>query len=263
LPGRPRQPPADRLDRLEVRDRLDVLDVRDMLVQPDTLDRLELHRPRPMSGDLADRLRLIVVTDAALAGGCGVVDVVRAALRGGAPAVQVRDKDGSAREQAALARALLPETRAAGALLFVNDRVDVALAVGADGAHLGDDALPLAAARRIVPAGFLLGRSADTPDEAKAAERDGADYIGTGPVYGTATKHDAGGAIGTARIAEVAGAVAIPVVGIGGIAATNAAPVVAAGARGVAVVSAVMAAADPEAAAREILAAISALTGRG
>jgi thiamine-phosphate pyrophosphorylase len=211
-----------------------------------------------MTRDLARRLALIVVTDGGLAGDRGVLDVVRAALRGGAPSVQLRDKHGSAREQAALARALLAETRAAGALLFVNDRLDVALAAEADGAHLGDDDLPLEAARRIVPAGFLLGRSADTPEEARAAEREGADYVGTGPVYGTATKHDAGVAIGTAPIAEVSAAVSIPVVGIGGISVGNAAPVVEAGACGVAVVSAVMAAADPEAAVRDLLAAVGA-----
>jgi thiamine-phosphate pyrophosphorylase len=107
-----------------------------------------------VSGGLAERLRLIVVTDADCGAGRDVADVVRAALRGGAPAIQLRMKDASARETAALARALLAETRAAGALLFVNDRVDVALAVGADGAHVGQDDLPAAAARAITPPAF-------------------------------------------------------------------------------------------------------------
>ncbi|HEU0051574.1 MAG TPA: thiamine phosphate synthase [Longimicrobium sp.] len=212
--------------------------------------------------ELADRLALIVVTDPDCGAGRSVVEVVRAALRGGAPAIQLRAKEMGAREMTELARALIAETRTAGALLFVNDRVDVALAAGADGAHLGDDDLPLAAARRIAPPGFLLGMSADSPEGARAAERDGADYVGVGPVYGTASKADAGDAIGTARIAEVAAAVRIPVVGIGGIAIGNARPVIEAGAAGVAVISAVVRAADPEAATRALVGEVVGNHGR-
>lgn len=206
-----------------------------------------------MTPDLRDRLRLIVVTDPECGDGRTVVDVVRAALRGGAPAVQLRMKDAPAREMTDLARALLAETRAAGALLFVNDRVDAALAVGADGAHVGQDDLPVAAARKIAPAGFLLGVSAETAELARAAEADGADYVGVGPVYLTGSKADAGDAVGTERITQVAAAVRIPVVGIGGITIENAPPVIHAGAAGVAVISAVMRAADPEAAARALM----------
>lgn len=204
---------------------------------------------------LVERLRLIVVTDPDC-GGREVRDVVRAALRGGAPSVQLRLKDGVAREMVELARALAEDTRAAGALLFVNDRVDVALAAGADGAHVGEDDLPVEAARRIVPPGFLLGVSADTPEAARAAERAGADYVGVGPVYATPSKADAGDPVGTARIAAVASAIAIPAVGIGGIAVENARAVMEAGAAGVAVIGAVMRAPDPEAAARALLAAV-------
>lgn len=207
-----------------------------------------------MSGTLADRLRLIVVTDPDCGAGRDVADVVRAALRGGAPAIQLRMKDASAREMAEMARVLLVHTRAAGALLFINDRVDVALAVRADGAHVGQDDLPVAAARRIVPPGFLLGVSAETAELARAAQADGADYVGAGPVYATGSKADAGDAVGIERIAEVAAAVRIPVVGIGGITIANAPPVLAAGAAGVAVISAVMRADDPEAAVRALLA---------
>jgi thiamine-phosphate pyrophosphorylase len=207
--------------------------------------------------DLAARLSLIVVTDERLPPGRALVDVVRAALRAGAPAIQLRDKQHSPRESVDMTRALLAETRAAGALLFVNDRVDVALAAGADGAHVGDDDLPVAAARRIVPPGFLLGRSADTPEIARQAELDGADYVGVGPIYSTATKSDAGDAVGPERIAAVAATIRIPIVGIGGITAANARPIITAGAHGIAVVSAVMAAPDPEAATRELLHAIS------
>jgi thiamine-phosphate pyrophosphorylase len=203
--------------------------------------------------DIRDRLRLMVVTDPDCGAGRTVVEVVRAALRGGAPAIQLRMKDASAREMVEVARALLAETRATGALLFINDRVDVALAVGADGAHVGQDDLPAAAARRIAPPDFLLGVSAETAELAREAEADGADYVGVGPVYATESKADAGEAVGVERIAQVAAAVRIPVVGIGGITIGNAPPVIHAGAAGVAVISAVMRADDPEAAVRALM----------
>ena len=206
-----------------------------------------------MSADLRARLRLIVVTDPDCGPGRDVANVVRAALRGGAPAIQLRMKDAPAREMADTARALLAETRAAGALLFINDRVDVAVAVGADGAHVGQDDLPTEAARIIAPPGFLIGVSAETAALARQAERDGADYVGVGPVYATGSKADAGDAVGAGRIAEVAAAVRIPVVGIGGITSGNAPAVLRAGAAGVAVIGAVMRADDPEAAVRALL----------
>lgn len=206
-----------------------------------------------MTEDLRHRLRLVVVTDPDCGAGRGVVDVVRAALRGGAPAIQLRMKDAPAREMADVARALLAETRAAGALLFINDRVDVALAVGADGAHVGQDDLPADRARAIGPPGFLVGVSAETVELARQAQAEGADYVGVGPVYATGSKADAGDAVGAARIAEVAAAVRIPVVGIGGITIANAPPVMRAGAAGIAVISAVMRADNPEAAVRAML----------
>jgi thiamine-phosphate diphosphorylase len=201
---------------------------------------------------LAERLRLVVVTDADC-GGRDLVDVVRAALRGGAPAIQLRMKDGAARDMVEMAQALLAETRPAGALLFVNDRVDVAVIAGADGAHVGQDDLPVGAARRVSPPGFLLGVSAESVELALQAEAEGADYVGVGPVYATGSKADAGEPIGLGRIAEVAAAVKIPVVGIGGIAVGSARAVVESGAAGVAVISAVMRADDPESATRELL----------
>ncbi len=210
-----------------------------------------------MTSVLAERLGLIVVTDAACGEGRALVEVVRAALAGGAPAIQLRAKLEPTRDTVALAERLLVETRRAGALLFVNDRVDVALAVGADGAHLGDDDLPLPAARRIVPAGFLLGRSVETPAQAEAAVREGADYIGVGPVFATLSKADAGEAIGTEGVRAVCAAAGrVPVVGIGGIDRSNARAVAAAGAAGVAVIRAVMIAPDPAAASAHLLAAV-------
>jgi thiamine-phosphate pyrophosphorylase len=206
---------------------------------------------------LGARLALLVVTDAACGEGRALVEVVRAALVGGAPAIQLRAKVEPTRDTVALAERLLVETRRAGALLFVNDRVDVALAVGADGAHIGDDDLPLPAARRIVPEGFLLGRSVETPAQAATAVREGADYIGVGPVFATLSKADAGPAIGTEGVRAVcAAAGGVPVVGIGGIDSSNARAVAAAGAAGVAVIRAVMLAPDPAAASESLLAAV-------
>jgi len=199
-------------------------------------------------------LRLIVITDAVLARPRSVIDVVRDALAAGAPAIQVRDKNATSRELLALTEAVLPVARAHGALLFVNDRVDIAMLAGADGAHLGPDDLPVGAARAIVPPGFLLGCSVDDPDAARQAERDGASYIGCGAVFGTRTKQEAAGErIGLARLDEVAGAVRIPVIGIGGIDVDNIAGIGSTRAAGAAVVSAVMAAVDPGAAVRALL----------
>jgi thiamine-phosphate pyrophosphorylase len=212
--------------------------------------------------ELGRRLALMVITDARCGEGRALVDVVRAALRGGAPCVQLRVKTESARETVELARALREATREAGALLIVNDRVDVALVADADGAHVGDDDIPVAAARRIVPPGFLLGRSTDTPEQAVRARGDGADYVGVGPVYQTASKDDAGLPVGLARVAAVARAAGIPAVGIGGIDAANAAEVARSGAAGVAVIRAVMQAPDPAEAVRELLREVhSARTG--
>jgi thiamine-phosphate pyrophosphorylase len=205
-------------------------------------------------------LRLIVITDAALASPRAVVDVVTAALEGGAPAVQLRDKSAAAAALLEDARALLPLVRRYGALLFVNDRLDVALAAGADGVHLGPDDLPVAAARAQAPPGFLIGFSTDDPAAARQAVADGADYIGCGAVFGTTSKANASDErIGIARLDEVARAVDRPVVGIGGINVSNVMEVAATAAAGVAVIGAVMNAADPANAARTL---VTAMEGR-
>ena len=202
-------------------------------------------------------LRVIVITDAALAAPRAVVDVVTAALRAGAPAIQLRMKDASARDTYAAAVTLLGHTRAAGALLFVNDRLDVALAVGADGVHLGPDDLPVASVRGAVPREFLVGYSTDDPERARAAQSEGADYIGCGAVFGTASKEVGGEAIGTDRLDQVARSVDVPVVAIGGIGTSNVAQVARTGAVGVAVIGAVMNAPDPAAAVRALLQAMT------
>jgi thiamine-phosphate pyrophosphorylase len=203
--------------------------------------------------DLRARLRLIVITDARLAAPRSVETVVAAALEAGARAVQLRDKDASARELAGQARRLLALTRPVGALLFVNDRVDVALAAGADGAHLGPRDLPVGAVRRWVPEGFLLGYSTDDPEAARRAEAAGADYLGCGAVYGTTTKDVGAEAIGAARLDGVARAVSIPVVGIGGVTPALAPELARTRAAGVAVIGALMRADSPGAAARALL----------
>lgn len=199
-------------------------------------------------------LRLIVITDRDLAAPRDLLHIVRLCLEAGAPAVQVRDKHATARElyeQAIRLRALTTEY---GALLFVNDRLDVALAARADGVHLGPSDLPLEAARRVAPAPFLIGISTDDPGTARRAEAAGADYIGCGAVFGTTTKAEVQGEeIGPEGLALVAAVVSIPVVGIGGITPDNAPDLATTGAAGVAVVGALMAAEDPQGMAYELL----------
>lgn len=204
---------------------------------------------------LADALGLILVTDPRLGRPRPVADTVRMALDGGCRGVQLRDKTASARELLHQARVLRELTREYGALLFVNDRVDVALASGADGVHLGPDDLPVEAARRWAGPDLLIGASTDDPDRARRLVADGADYIGCGAVFGTTTKDVGSEAIGPAGVQAVAKAVSVPVVGIGGIHEANAHAIAGTGAAGVAVVSAVMAAPDPGAAAAALLAA--------
>lgn len=200
-------------------------------------------------------LRLIVITDRALAAPRDVEAVVAAALDAGAPAIQLRDKKASARELFQQARRLLALTRPHDALLFINDRLDVALAAGADGVHLGPDDIPVDRARRIAPPGFLIGHSTDDPEAARRAERLGASYIGCGAVFGTTSKPEAAGEIiGLGRLDEVAAAVDIPVIAIGGVSTANVDAVAATHAAGCAVIGAVMMAPDPATAVRGLLA---------
>lgn len=204
----------------------------------------------------ADRLRLIIITNAAQAAPRDPVRVVEAALRAGAPAVQLRQKGASARDLFLTAVRLRQLTLEHGALLFVNDRMDVALASEADGVHLGPDDPTPAAVRSTVPEGFLIGYSADNPGTARSAIAAGADYIGCGAVWPTSSKRDAGPAIGLDGLRRVAQAVPAPVVGIGGITPRRAGPVRATGASGVAVMGAVMSAANPGKTVRRLLAAV-------
>lgn len=200
--------------------------------------------------DLRRRLRLVVVTDRASARPRDVLEVVGDALAAGAPAVQLRDKRLPPRDLLPLARRLRADTRAAGALFFVNDRLDLALVVGADGVHLGSADLPVAAARALAPPGFLIGFSASDPSTARAAEADGADYIGCGAVFPTSTKAKTNPPIGLEGLSRAASAVSIPVVGIGGVVPVQVPLVLRAGAAGAAMAHAVMAAPHPAATVR-------------
>jgi len=197
-------------------------------------------------------LTLYVITDAHLSRGRTHTEVVGAAIRGGATVVQYREKEATTCQMVETAQELRTLCREAEVPLIVNDRVDVALAVEADGVHLGVEDMPVAIARRLLGPGRLIGFSPETPEQARVAEAEGADYLGVGPVFGTGTKPDAGPSIGLEGLRRMIAAVSIPVVGIGGIQAHNAAQVIQAGAAGVAVVSAVVSAEDVEAAARHL-----------
>lgn len=207
-------------------------------------------------------LRVYVITDRSFRGRTHE-DVARAALQGGATALQLRDKHAGGRELVRWARRLRELARASGALFVVNDRVDVALAAEADGAHVGDEDLPVADARRLLGPHRVVGASAGTVEEALRAQEQGADYLGVGPVFPTATKPDAGDAIGPEGLRRIASAVRIPVVAIGGITPENAAEAVWAGAVGVAVISAVAAADDMVQATRRLREAVDAALREG
>jgi thiamine-phosphate pyrophosphorylase len=164
-------------------------------------------------------------------------EVVRRAVAAGVTMVQYRDKDISTRRMIEKARLLMDICRPAGVALIVNDRVDVAVAAGADGVHLGQDDMELADARRIAGDNAIIGISVTTVEEAREAEADGADYIGANGVFPTGTKTDLGEPLGLKGVSRLASATDLPLAAIGGINADNAADVIAAGADGVAVVS--------------------------
>lgn len=193
----------------------------------------------------------MVLTDPVLLKGRDAVDVCRRTVAGGATMIQVRWKGGAPAEVAALARALVA---ALSVPVIVDDRIDVALAAGAAGAHLGWDDPPLETVRPHLPPEFILGLSVGSPEEAERARLTSADYWSIGPCFATGTKPDAGEPLGRhgfehlARLAPEG----VPVIGIGGITAANAGPIARAGAAGVAVTAAVMGAPDPAAAARAI-----------
>ena len=198
---------------------------------------------------------LHLVTDSALCGERGVLAVVEAAVRGGARVVQLREKTLATRAFVERARALKALLQPLGVPLIVNDRLDVALACGADGVHVGQDDLSPRDMRRWLPQG-LIGLSIERIEQLDAAERLPVDYYGASPVFATATKADAAPALGLDGLRALRVRTARPLVAIGGIGEHNAAAVMAAGADALAVVSALCAAPDPEDAARRLCAAM-------
>jgi thiamine-phosphate pyrophosphorylase len=199
--------------------------------------------------------KLHVLTDAAL--GERAMTSVTAAVAAGAPVVQVRGKGVTDKQLYAFTRAVVELCERAGARCVVNDRIDVALAAGAHGTHLGADDLPVAAARRLAGPGHLIGGTARDPDTAAALVEAGADYLGVGPAFATTTKSGLPDPIGPDGIGNVARAVPVPVIAIGGVTAERVPALLAQGAYGVAVVGAVVDAPDPAAATRSLLEALS------
>jgi thiamine-phosphate diphosphorylase len=181
------------------------------------------------------------------------LEIAAAAYAGGATVVQYRHKYATAREQFRWALQLATLARGQAKPFIINDRVDLALAVRADGVHLGPDDLPVSVARRLLGPLAIIGASVSTPDEAIEAEAEGATYLGVGCIYGTTSKEDAGDAIGPARLAEIRAAVSLPLVAIGGITLARLPELATAGAEGVAVVSAVTRAKNMKTATRELV----------
>ena len=191
-----------------------------------------------------------LVTQQTISEGRSTTEIVEAAIEGGVDVVQLREKETDARWRYELGLELRELTAEAGVDLIVNDRVDIAEAIDADGVHVGQSDLPVDVARDLLGPDAIVGCSTATVEEALEAEAAGADYLGVGTVYATTSKDvdEYKDGVGPERIAEITEAVDIPVVGIGGITADNAGPVVEAGADGVAVISEITAADDPRAA---------------
>lgn len=200
--------------------------------------------------------RLYVIVDRAASGNRNLGEIAAAAIRGGADVLQLRDKSASAKSLLETATLLRSVAQTGNVPFIVNDRIDVAMAVGADGVHLGQDDLPLEKARTIAGSSLLIGVSTHSIDQAMAAQEQGADYIGIGPVFPTPTKPDYE-SVGTLLVEAAAHRVRIPFVCIGGIDLGNVQQVMRAGGWCVAVVRAVCAAEPPDIATRDLKQAIA------
>lgn len=197
-------------------------------------------------------LRLYLVTDSALARGRSLDEVVGAAVQGGVSCVQLREKQLNTRDFVALAQSLKALLSARRIPLVINDRIDVALACGADGVHLGQSDMPVMDARRLLPPEVFIGWSVETPQDVQRASQLPVDYLGVSPVFATPTKTDTSTPWGLDGLRQVRAATALPLVAIGGIDHGNAVQVLQAGADGLAVVSAICSANDPRAAAAQL-----------
>jgi len=200
---------------------------------------------------------LYVILDRSAARGRDLEEILEATIAGGCRLIQLREKEWSSGRLLPLAERLRERCRRAGVTFIVNDRVDLALAVDADGVHLGQDDLPPRAARQLLRPGMVLGRSTHSVAQAREAQAEGADYVAVGSMFPTQTKPDFE-LVGPDLVRAVRPAIKAPLIGIGGITRDNVAQVIGAGADGVAVISAVCGAPDPVAATREFLAAIRA-----
>lgn len=195
---------------------------------------------------------LYLVTDRELSRGRTTLEIVQAAVRGGVTCIQLREKSSATREFIEDALKIKDFLKAHNISLIINDRVDVAMAVQADGVHLGQSDIPLEMAKAILNDSKIIGISAESVEDAVKAEKGGADYISVSPVFATPTKTDTAPPLGLEGIQTIRQHVQIPIVGVGGLNKDNCADVIRSGADGVAVVSAIVSADDPEKAAREL-----------
>lgn len=201
--------------------------------------------------------RLHVLTDTVLQADFSHVELTELAIAGGADTIQFRQKSGNTREMIEVARHMQKLCSASDAVFIVNDRIDVAIAAGADGVHLGQDDFPIPLARELLGEDRIIGGSAATIDEARRCLSEGADYVGFGPVFPTTSKDDAGPVSGIDILKQVVEEIPLPIIAIGGVGAENTAEVLGAGARGIAVISAVCCQENPEQATRELYEALT------
>ena len=215
-----------------------------------------MHRRAQLHSHFRSRLRsllsLYLVTDQTCLQGRDLVHAVIGAVQGGVRCVQLREKQLSSRDFLAQARALMAALAPYGVPLVINDRVDIALACGAQGVHLGQSDIPVQDARALLPPSVFIGWSVETPEDVERARTLPVDYLGVSPVFSTPTKTDTAPPWGLAGLRSVRAATDLPLVAIGGIHAGNAASVLAAGADGLAVVSAILAQPDTRAAATQL-----------
>jgi len=215
-----------------------------------------------MNPDRSVGFNLYLITDRNQAGSMRLLDVVEDALKGGVKGVQLREKDLSSRELYELAYDMRKLTAGYGAKLIINDRIDIAIAVEADGVHLGQNSMPIHRVRRLLGSKMLIGLSCHNQVNAIMAQENGADFITFGPVYYTPSKANYGTPVGVERLEVVANLLEIPVFALGGIKKDNIHEVTAAGAAGIALVSAIIANEDPKSEAEAMLAMIPPLPAR-
>lgn len=196
--------------------------------------------------------KLHVLTDTMLQGRFSHPELAGLAIRGGADTIQYRQKSGSTREMIRIAAQMKQVCSDHDVSLIVNDRVDVALAAKADGVHLGQDDFPIPLARELLGQEMIIGASASNMKEVEKCLHDGADYVGFGPVFPTTSKDDAGSVKGLASLTQVAKAVPIPIIAIGGISLDNVSEILQTGIHGIAVISSVCCQEDPEQATKAL-----------